>query len=104
MESSQGAVSYTSRSTATPTCIGAKVYSTKTTSLVVPDPLTVGDWYWRVTADQGYGPDQPAVRPSRGSTSRPLPAPQITSPANDVNQAVEDVVLDWTPVPGRPHL
>ena len=29
-----------------------------------------------------------------------LPAPQITYPANDVNQAIEDVVLDWTPVPG----
>ena len=42
--------------------IGAKAYSTKTTSLVVPDPLTVGDWYWQVTAGQGYGSDQPAVR------------------------------------------
>ncbi len=51
--SSQGAVSYKVEVDADSDLIGAKVYTTKTTSLVVPDPLTVGDWYWRVTADKG---------------------------------------------------
>ena len=36
---------------------------------------------------QGQRAEQPPVRRRRASTSRPLPAPQITYPANDVNQA-----------------
>jgi hypothetical protein len=97
--SSQGAISYTVEVDADADLIGAKVYSTKTTSLVVPDPLTIGDWYWRVTAVKGTG-----LVSLPSSTSRfdiqPVALPQITYPANDVNQAIEDVVLDWTPVPG----
>ena len=36
--------------------IGAKRDSpTKSTSLVVPDPLDAGDWFWQVTAVKGTG-------------------------------------------------
>ena len=35
--------------------IGAKVYTTKNTSLVVTDPLVADDYYWRVTAVKAAG-------------------------------------------------
>ena len=92
------------RSTRDADMIGAKVYTTKTTSLVVPDPLTVGDWYWRVTADKGDRPGQPALGDvARFDISAAGRADQITYPPNDVDQAIEDVVLDWTPVPGAAY-
>ena len=79
--SSQGAVSYTVEVDGDSDLIGAKVYTTKTTSLVVPDPLTVGDWYWRVTAVKGDGLvslpsavtrfDISAARRPRASPTRP---------------------------------
>ncbi len=97
--SSQGAVSYKVEVDGDADLIGAKVYTTKTTSLVVPDPLTTGDWYWRVTADKGSGLVSLPSTVSRFDIS-PLALPQITYPADSVNQAIEDVVLDWTPVPG----
>lgn len=95
----QGAVSYVVEVDSDSDFIGAKTYTTRTTSLVVPDPLTTGDWYWRVTADKGNGL---VSLPSAVSqfTIQPLALPQITYPPNDVNQSMEDVVLDWTPVPG----
>ena len=80
--------------------IGAKVYTTRTTSFVVPDPLTTGDWYWRVTANKGAGLIS-LPRPSTRFDIQALATPQITYPANDVNQTIEDVVLDWTPVARR---
>jgi hypothetical protein len=97
--SSQGAISYTVAVDGDADMIGAKVYSTKTTSLVVPDPLTTGDWYWQVTAVKGTGLVSLPSDVSRFDVL-PLAQPSITFPANDVNQAIEDVVLDWTPVPG----
>ena len=79
--------------------IGAKSYSTKTTSLVVPDPLTTGDWFWRVTAVKGEGL---ISLPSSVSSFiiNPVSLPSITYPVDDVTRPIEDVVLDWTPVPG----
>ena len=97
--SSQGAVSYTVAVDGDADMIGAKIYSTKTTSLVVPDPLTTGDWYWQVTAVKGTGLVSLPSAIARFDIQAVQP-PQITSPANDINQAVEDVVLDWEPVPG----
>ena len=66
---------------------------------MVTDPLTIGDWYWRVTATKDNGLTSLPSAVSRFDIQA-LAAPQITYPANDVNQAIEDVVLDWTPVPG----
>jgi hypothetical protein len=95
----QGATSYVVEVDGDADMIGAKSYTTKSTSLVVPDPLTVGDWYWRVTASKGSGlnslPSEVQEFEIEG-----LPAPQITYPVDDVNQSLQDVVLDWTPVPG----
>jgi hypothetical protein len=95
----QGATSYTVQVDGDADMIGAKSYSTKSTSLVVPDPLTAGDWYWTVTASKGTGlnslPSDVADFVVNG-----LPAPQITYPVDDINQTLEDVVFDWTPVPG----
>ena len=100
--SSQGAVQYKVEVDPDADLIGAKVYTTKTTSLVVPDPLTVGDWYWRVTADKGSGLVSLPSDVARFDIS-PLAQPQITFPANDVAQEIEDVVVDWTPVPGAAY-
>ena len=100
--SSQGAVSYKVEVDADSDLIDAKVYTTKTTSLVVPDPLTVGDWYWRVTADKGDGLVSLPSTTARFDIS-PLAQPQITYPPNDVNAEIEDVVVDWTPVPGAAY-
>ncbi len=53
--SSQGAVSYTIEVDGDSDLLGAKIYTTRTTSFVVTDPLTIGDWYWRVTANKDAG-------------------------------------------------
>jgi hypothetical protein len=97
--SSQGATSYTIQVDADADMIGAKAYTTKTTSLVVPDPLTTGDWFWRVTAVKGTGL---ISLPSAVSSFviNPVSLPTITYPVDDVTRAIEDVVLDWSPVPG----
>lgn len=77
--------------------VGAKTYSTKTTSLVVPDPLSVGDWFWRVTATKGK---DHVSRPSAVArfVIDSIAPPVGVGPLN--NQAVRDIVLDWDPMPG----
>ncbi len=95
----QGATSYTVAVDGDADMIGAQTYTTKSTSLVVPVPLTVGDWYWQVTASKGTGLNSLPSDVQRFVID-PLAAPDITYPVDDVNQSLEDVVLDWTPVPG----
>lgn len=95
----QGATSYIVEVDGDADMIGAKSYTTKSTSFVVPDPLTVGDWYWRVTASKGSGLNSLPSDVQRFDVDA-LAAPTITYPVDDVNQSLEDVVLDWTPVPG----
>jgi hypothetical protein len=96
---SPGATSYTVEVDGEPDFVGAKSYSTKTTSLVVPDPLGAGDYWWRVTAVKGPGLiSQPSA--SASFIIGALPAPVLVSPNNSANEPVEDVVLDWHPVPG----
>ena len=96
---SQGATSYTVVVDADSDLIGAKTYTTKSTSLVVPDPLSVVDWFWRVTANKGSGLTS---LPSDVSSFNidPLDLPQIQYPIDDVNQKIEDVVLDCDAGPG----
>ncbi len=95
----QGATGYTVQVDGDADMIGAKSYATKSTSFVVPDPLTAGDWYWTVTASKGSGLNS---LPSgvEHFVVHGLPAPVITYPVDDINQTLEDVVFDWTPVPG----
>jgi predicted secreted protein len=97
--SSQGALSYTVEVDGDADLLGAKIYTTRTTSLVVPDPLTTGDWYWRVTANKDANLTSLPSAVTRFDIQA-LASPSITYPANDVTQSIEDVVLDWTPVPG----
>lgn len=95
----QGAASYTVEVDGDSDFIGAKVYTTKTTNLVVPDPLAQGDFYWRVSAVKSAGLASSPSAPSRFDIVG-LPAPVLTSPPNSVDTQVGDVVLDWQPVPG----
>ena len=96
----QGATQYTVQVDSEPDMIGAKSYTTRSTSLVVPDPLTVGDWYWQVTASKGSGLNSLPSSISHFHV-KPLVAPTITYPAdNVVLSTIEDVVLDWNSVPG----
>ena len=79
--------------------IGAKSYVTKTTSLVVTDPLIVGTYYWRVVATKAAGiVSQPSATSS--FSVQPLVAPTQTYPPNSVDFKVQEVVLDWAPVTG----
>ena len=96
---SQGATSYSVEVDGDADFIGAKLYTTKTTSLVVPDPLTIGDYYWRVTAVKAAGIVSAPSAPARFDIQA-LAVPTLTYPPNDVNLPIEDVVLDWAPVAG----
>jgi hypothetical protein len=96
---SQGATSYTVEVDGDADFIGDASYTTKTTSLVVPDPLGAGDYFWRVTATKATGI---VSEPSDASTFviGALAAPVLVAPDDSVNVAIEDVVLDWLPVRG----
>jgi hypothetical protein len=96
---SAGATSYKVEVDGDADFVGATSYTTANTSLVVPEPLGEGDWYWRVTSSKGAGLN------SLGSEERrfvilPLTAPAITSPPDDATQTLQDVVLDWAPIAG----
>jgi hypothetical protein len=96
---SAGATSYKVEVDGDADFVGASSYTTENTSLVVPVPLGDGDWFWRVTASKGSGLNSPASEERRFVVS-PLAAPTITSPPDDATINLQDVVLDWTPVPG----
>ena len=98
-DGAQGATSYTVQLDGDADMIGAKSYVTKTTSLVVPDPLTVGAYYWRVIATKATGiSSQPSATSS--FSVQPLAQPVQTYPPNSVDFKVQEVVLDWAPVTG----
>ncbi|MBE7323288.1 Ig-like domain repeat protein [Nocardioides sp. Y6] len=95
----QGAKSYTVEIDDAEDFIGAKKWTTSTTSLVPDAALQLGRWYWRITAvDSGNQLSAPST--PRSFTIPSLPAPRLVSPVNSANELVEDVVLDWAPVPG----
>lgn len=79
--------------------VGSSTYEVKSTSLVVPDPLAAGDWFWRVVAAKDNNlKSQPSA--ARSFVVAAIPAPEITSPPDDADHELQDVVLDWRPVPG----
>lgn len=96
---SPGATSYTVEVDGDADFVGSKSYSTKATSLVVPDPLGEGDWFWRVTAVKSAGL---VSLPSNvlNFNVLPLTKPALISPSDSVDTKVSDIVLDWQPVPG----
>ncbi|WP_426244127.1 Ig-like domain-containing protein [Nocardioides sp. LHG3406-4] len=98
-ETSQGATSYIVEVDGDSDFIGARSYTTKTTSLVVPDPLGAGDYFWRVTAIKTSSlrsvPSSPV-----SFVIQPLATPVLSFPIDSADYLIEDVVLDWQPVPG----
>lgn len=87
-----------------PAYVGAREYTTKVTSFVVPDALPTGDsgqtYRWRVKAIRGSGVES-AYSPDALFTLSPLDAVTLTSPADDA--VVQDVVLDWERLPGAAY-
>lgn len=80
--------------------VGSKSVSTKLTSMVWYEKTQqdVGTTYsWRVTAEVGDG-QLTFPSEARTYTLGPLPAISLDAPAD--NADVEEVVLDWDPVPG----
>lgn len=100
---SPGAKSYTVEVASDPDFVNRLApFTTETTSLVVTQPLALGDWFWRVTATKGPGV---VSEPSNSSSFwiDPLTTPTITGPLGpqpNVSPDVLDVVLDWDKVPG----
>ena len=92
-----GAVAYTVSVDADNDFVGATEIRTKSTSLVVPNALTAGDWYWKVAADLGNGISSASSEERRFDVLA-LPDPTMVGPQN--NLEVQDVVLDWNPVVG----
>lgn len=82
---------------ATADWVDSETYSTQTTSLVLPDPQENGEYWWRVRAEIGSGQ---STYPSeaRSYTVGPLPLVNGASPVEA--NSVEEVVLEWEPVPG----
>ncbi len=99
---SQGATSYVVTVDGDADMIGAKAYTTSTTSLILPSPLTEGDWFWRVRAVKTSDQVSLSSDVSRFEIVG-LDAPEITEPVDSVDQEIEDVVVDWTPVPGAAY-
>lgn len=85
--------------------VGSTSYETRSTSFVVPDPLPSGDWFWRVVATKENPANLNLPFKSQPSSTRsfviePIAAPELTAPPSNPDHELQDVVLDWTPVPG----
>jgi hypothetical protein len=93
-----GATSYTVEVDTDSDFLGASTYSTKSTSLLVPDPKASGTYYWKVRATLSNGLST-ASSVVRTYTIGPLAQVVTTYPVDNENTAVEDVVLQWNPVP-----
>ena len=89
-----------------PDYVGAREYTTKVTSLVVPEALPTGEagesYRWRVKAirDVGRGVES-AFSADATFELTPLQRVTLTGPAD--GSVVQDVVLDWAPLPGASH-
>ena len=79
--------------------VGAMSFDTKTTSLVVDRPLNAAPWFWRVSAIKGTNL-QSLPSDTATFTVLALPSPARVSPPDDADLELQDVVLDWAPVPG----
>lgn len=84
--------------------VGAREYTTKATALVVPEALPTGDagesYRWRVKAIRDAGVESSYSADAVFALS-PIDAVTLVSPADDA--VVQDVVLDWQPLPGAQH-
>lgn len=96
---SRGATSYTVQLDGDSDFIGATTFTTKSTSFVVPTALAAGDWFWRVIANKSSSIVS-LPSPTMTFVVLPLATPTLTSPNDTFEETVEDVRLDWDPVPG----
>lgn len=96
---SRGATSYTVQLDGDQDLIGSTSYTTKSTAFVIPKALAAGDWYWRVIAHKSssiLSQPSPTVSFNIGA----LEVPRLDKPASTFEEVIEDVRLDWHPVPG----
>jgi hypothetical protein len=98
-EAISGATSYTVEVDRGETAdwVDSVTYTTQTTSLVLPDPQENGLYWWRVRAELGAGQSTHSSA-ARSYQVGPLPVVTGTSPSN--RASIEEVVLEWDPVPG----
>ncbi|QIX26304.1 hypothetical protein ncot_06575 [Nocardioides sp. JQ2195] len=98
----QGATSYVVEVDTEDDFVGASSYTTATTSLVIPNPLEAGTYFWRVQAVRGSGVvSQPSAAVSFTVSS--IREVEIVGPVDDPETRVTDVVLDWKPVDGAQY-
>lgn len=100
-----GAKSYTVQVAQDSTFSGAKVYTTQSPRLVVSDPLAPQSYVWHVKAELDTGIEsQYSANASFtvGSIATPSGLRVIGTDGNTIadNQDVQDVILDWSAVPG----
>ncbi|MEZ0581046.1 Ig-like domain-containing protein [Nocardioides sp. MH1] len=86
--------------------VGAHEYTTTVTSLVVPEALPTGDngesYRWRVKAVRdGKAGVESAYSSDAVFTLKPLDTVTLVSPADGA--VVQDVELDWQPLPGAAY-
>jgi hypothetical protein len=77
--------------------VDSTIYTTQTTALVLPDPQENGLYSWRVRAEIGSGQ---STHPSTGRSYLVGPLLDVTGTSPSDGAAVEEVVLEWEPVPG----
>ncbi len=86
--------------------VDTTTYTTKTTSLVVPDPQENGVYWWRVRAQLGAGISTlPSQERSYVVGALPVIGPSDLAATDTITRplegaAVSDVVFDWAPVKG----
>ena len=102
---SPGAVTYLVEVDDNSDFVGSTTVETRSTSMVWPHPLTGGDWFWRVVATKENPANSGLPFRSQPSEARsfditPIAAPVLTSPPSNPDFELQDVVLDWEPVPG----
>ncbi|GGO87314.1 hypothetical protein GCM10011584_11620 [Nocardioides phosphati] len=97
-----GAASYTVQVDETDDFISPVVTATTKTTSYVAGPLPKGGYFWRVRATRATGVES-AFSGVSGFSVGELPAVTGTSPADDPNAEVEDVVLTWDPVAGSAY-
>jgi hypothetical protein len=73
--------------------------TTKATSLVLTKLQIPGTYYWRVRGQLAVG-FTTAWSDPRAYRILGLAKPGLVAPVDDVEQNIQEVVLDWTPVPG----
>lgn len=92
-----GATSYTVEVDTELEYVSPLSFTTRGSTLVVPVNQTAGTYVWHVKASKADGVET-GYSASRSYTVLPIDTPQIAGP--ETNSQVEDVVLDWDPVPG----